>query len=193
MMRHFRSKLWIIRRYLTTLWTQINFYIYDPSKPSKSEFLQLSVEDQAAWIEANIPEPEAQLYGDNYLGCSYDFDEEKLDEYLKYRDDYGVSGLIEEQLPRLSEERAVEIDDGAELTSEELEALRTAMAENDFDSWDTHSGFYFKVRFGALFALFAGQDTGQGGSEFELEHVFVNKKLALQHVLQKPMVALEIK
>ena len=36
-------------------------------------------------------------------------------------------------------------------------------------------------------------DTGQGGSEFELEHVFVNKKLALQHVLQKPMVALEIK
>ena len=129
MMRHFRSKLWIIRRYLTTLWTQINFYIYDPSKPSKSEFLQLSVEDQAAWIEANIPEPEAQLYGDNYLGCSYDFDEEKLDEYLKYRDDYGVSGLIEEQLPRLSEERAFEIDDGAELTSEELEALRTAMAE----------------------------------------------------------------
>ena len=38
-----------------------------------------------------------------------------------------MSGLIEEQLPNLSEERAFEIDDGAELTSEELEALRTAM------------------------------------------------------------------
>ena len=191
MKRHFRSKLWVIRRYLTTAWTQINYYIYDPTKPSKAEFLKLPVEDQAAWIEANIPEYETQLYGDNYLGCSYDLDEDKLDEYLENRDDYGVSGLIEEQLPSLSEERAFEIDDGAELTNEELEALRTAMAENDFDGWDTHSGFYFKARFGALFALFVGQDIGQGGSEFELERVFANKKLALQHVSEKPMVAME--
>ena len=173
------------------VWTQINYYIYDPSKPSKAEFLKLSVEDQAAWIEANIPEHETQLYGDGYLGCSYDLDEDKLDEYLEYRDDYGVSGLIEEQLPSLSEERAFEIDDGAELTSEELEALRTAMAENDFDGWDTHSGFYFKVRFGALYALFVGQDIGQGGSEFELEQVFKSKKLALEYVSKKPVVALE--
>ena len=83
-------------------------------------------------------------------------------EYLENRDDYGVSGLIEEQLPSLSDERAFEIDDSEELTSEELKALRTAMAENDFDGWDTHSGFYFKVRFGALYALFVGQDIGQG-------------------------------
>ena len=55
------------------------------------------------------------------------------------------------------------------------------------------SGFYFKVRFGALYALFVGEDRGQGGSEFELEHVFANKRLALQHVSEKPMVALEIK
>jgi hypothetical protein len=49
------------------------------------------------------------------------------------------------------------------------------MAENDCDGWDTHSGFYFKVRFGALYALFVGQDLGQGGNEFELERVFANK------------------
>ena len=170
----------------------VQFYIYDPSKPSKAEFLKLSVEDQAAWIEANIPEHETKLYGDGYFGCSYDLDEGKLDEYLEYRDDYGVSGLIEEQLPSLSEERAFEIDDGAELTSEELEALRTAMAENDFDGWDTHSGFYFKVRFGALYALFVGQDIGQGGSEFELERVFKSRRLAVGYVSEKPMVALEL-
>ncbi|MDB0018515.1 hypothetical protein N9D84_04710, partial [Planktomarina temperata] len=136
MKRYFRPKLWIVSRYLAVVWTQMNYYIYDPSKPSKAEFLKLSVEDQAAWIEANIPEYEAHLYGNNYLGCSYDLDEDKLDEYLENRDDYGVSGLIEEQLPSLSEERAFEIDDDAGLTSEELEALRTAMAENDFDGWD---------------------------------------------------------
>jgi hypothetical protein len=191
MKRHFRSKLWIVRRYLAAVWTQINYYIFDPSKPSKAEFLKLSVEDQAAWIEANIPEHQTKLYGDGYLGCSYDLDEGKLDEYLEYRDDYGVSGLIEEQLPSLSEERAFEIDYGAELTSEELKALRTAMAENDFDGWDTHSGFYFKVRFGALYALFAGQDIGQGGRDFELEQVLKSKKLAVEYVSEKPMVALE--
>ena len=193
MKRRFRSKLWTVRRYLVEVWTQISYYIYDPSKPSKAEFLKLSAEDQAAWIEENIPEYETQLYGNNYLACSYDLNEDKLDEYLENRDDYGVSGLIEEQLPSLSEGRAFEIDDGAGLTSEELEALQTAMAENDFDGWDTHSGFYFKVRFGALFALFAGQDIGQGGSESELERVFANKKLALKYVSEKPVVALEIK
>ena len=191
MKRYFRSKLWIVRRYLAAVCTQINYYIYDPSKPSKTEFLKLSVEDQAAWIEANIPEYETQLYGDNYMGCSYDLDEDRLDEYLKYRDDYGVSGLIEDQLPTLSEERGFKIDDGAELTSEELEALRTAMTENDFDGWDTQSGFYFKISFGALYALFVGQDIGQGGSEFELEQVFKSKKLAVAYVSKKPVVALE--
>ena len=191
MKRRFRSKLLLIRRYLTTVWTQINYYIYDPNRPSKAEFLKLSVEDQAAWIEANIPEHETKLYGDGYLGCSYDLDEGKLDEYLEYRDDYGVSGLIEEQLPSLSKDRGFEIDDGAELTSEELEALKTAMAENDFGGWDTHSGFYFKVRFGALYALFVGQDIGQGGSEFELEQVLKSRKLAAEYVSKKPMIALE--
>ena len=191
MKRHFSSKLWVIRRYLAVVWTQINYYIYDPTKPAKAEFLKLSVEDQAAWIEANIPEYETQLYGDSYLGCSYDLDEGKLDEYLENRDDYGVSGLIEEQLPSLSEGRAFEIDDGAGLTSEELEALRTAMAENDFDGWDTHSGFYFKVRFGALYCLFVGHERGQGGCDFELECVFKTKQLALRHLSNKPMVALE--
>ena len=180
-----------IRDSVSNVLEWLNYYIYDPSKPSKAEFLKLSVEDQQSWIEENIHEYGVKLYGDNYLGCSYDLDEDKLDEYLEYRDDYGVSGLIEEQLPSLSEERAFEIDDGVELTSEELEALRTAMAENDFDGWDTHSGFYFKVRFGALYALFVGQDIGQGGSEFELEQVFKSKKLAVEYVSKKPMVALE--
>ena len=169
----------------------VQFYIYDPSKPSKAEFLNLPVEDQQSWIEENIHEYAVKLYGDNYLGCSYDLDEDKLDEYLENRDDYGVSGLIEEQLPSLSEERAFEIEDGAGLTSEELEALRTAMAENDFDGWDTHSGFYFKARFGALFALFVGQDIGQGGSDFELEQVFKSRRLAMEYVSKKPMVALQ--
>ena len=129
-------------------WAQ--FYIYDPSRPSKAEFLKLSVDDQQSWIEANIYEYAVKLYGDNYLGCSYEMDDDTVAEYLEYREDYDVLGLIGKQLPNISDERIDEIDDGAELTDEELEALRNGIAENDVSGWDLHSGFYFKVRFGAL-------------------------------------------
>ena len=155
--------------------------------------MSLSTEDQALWIEANVPNHETKLYGDNYLGCSYALNKATFSEYLEYREDYGVLRLIEQQLPNISEVRVEKIDDGAELTNEELEALSTAMAENDFDGWDTHSGFYFKVRFGALYALYVGEDMGQGGTSFELERVLKAKKLALQHVSDKPMVAMEEK
>lgn len=192
MKRRFRSRLWVIRRYLATAWTQIQYYRYEPSKPSKAEFLKLSTEEQQAWIEDNIPEYEVKLYGDNYLGCSYDLDEDTLKEYLECREDYDVSRLIEEQLPNISEVRIEEIDDGVELTDDELEALRYAMAENDSGGWDTHSGFYFKVRFGALYALFVGEDRGQAGCDFELEEVFKTKKLAVEYVSEKPMVAIEV-
>ena len=191
MKRRFSSRLWVIRRYLATAWTQLQYYKYEPSKPSKAEFLKLSTEEQQAWIQTNIPDYGVILYGDNYLGCSYELDEDTFNEYLECRDDYGVSGLIEEQLPNISEVRIEEIDDGAELTNEELEALRYAMAENDFSGWDTHSGFYFKVRFGALYALFVGEDRGQAGCDFELESVFKTKQLALEYVSKKPMIALE--
>ena len=193
MKRHFRSKLLVVRRYLAIVWTQINYYIYDPSKPSKAEFLKLSDEDQLAWIEANVPKYVEKLYGDNYLGCSYEIDEDTVDEYLEYREDYNVLGLIGKQLPTISDERIDKIDEGAELTDEELEALRNGIAENDESGWDLHSGFYFKVRFGALYGLFVGHERGQGGCDFELERVFANKQLALQQVSEKPMVAIEIR
>ena len=190
-----KQRLWphimFIRQSIRNVWEYVHFYIYDPSKPSKAEFLKLSVEDQQSWIEANVPKYVEKLYGDNYLGCSYEIDEDTVDEYLEYREDYNVLGLIGKQLPNISDERIDKIDEGAELTDEEREALRNGIAENDVSGWDLHSGFYFKVRFGALYCLFVGHERGQGGCDFELECVFKTKQLALRHLSNKPMVALE--
>jgi hypothetical protein len=192
-----KQRLWpykmFVRKYVSNVLEWLNYYIYDPSKPSKAEFLKLSVEDQQSWIEENIHEYAVKLYGDNYLGCSYAIDDDTVAEYLEYREDYDVLGLIGKQLPNISDERMDEIDDGAELTSEELEALRNSIAENDESGWDLHSGFYFKVRFGALYGLFVGHERGQGGCDFELEHVFKSRRLAVEYVTKKPMVALEVK
>ena len=179
-------------KYLGKVWSHLQYYRYEPSKPSKAAFLKLTLAEQEAWIEADVPDYEDKLYGENYLGCSYQIAEDTLAEYLEYREDYDVSGIIEAQLSNLTEERLVEIDDGATLTLDELEALKLGIAEDDADSWQTHSGQYIKVRFGAVYALYAGEDLGQGGSNFELEGVFKSKRPALVYLADKPTVGLEL-
>lgn len=169
----------------------LQYYRYDPSKPSKAEFLKLDLDDQQAWIEANVPDDEINLYGTNYLGCSYELDEGTLEEYIENRDDYGVSGIISSQLPHLTEERLEAIDDGADLTLEEVEALKSGIAANDFFGWEIHSGQYIKVRFGAVYALYIGEDIGQGGAIFKLEAVFRSKSIAMLALADKPRMALE--
>ena len=58
----------------------------------------------------------------------------------------------------MTKERLEKIDDGADLTLEEVEALKVGVAENDFDGWQPHSGQYVKVRFGAVYNLYLCED-----------------------------------
>ena len=112
-------RLSILQR-LSKFRAHIQYYKYEPSKPSKSEFLRIPLNNQASWIENNVPEYEYNLYGDNYLGCSYEIDEDTLQEYLDEREDYDTSGLIARQMPEISEDRIDEIYEGAKLSDEEL-------------------------------------------------------------------------
>ena len=178
-------------RYLDKVWSQLQYYRYEPSKPSKAQFLKLTLAEQEAWIEENTPDYEGNLYGENYLGGSYSLDDDTLEEHLQYREEYDVSGLIASQISDISDTRVEDIDAGADLTDHELLALGEAIAENDFDGWDTYSGFRFKVRFGSLYALYVGQDIGQGGVSFELECVLRNEGAARVLVSDKPMAVLE--
>ena len=144
----------LLRRFCTDVVCHLQYYRYDPSKPSKTNFLELDLDAQQAWIEANVPDYQFNLYGDNYLGCSYELNEDTLEEYIKYRDDYGVSGIISSQLPNLTKER--------------LEA----------------------IRFGAVYALYIGEDIGQGGAIFKLEAVFRRKSIANQALDYRPRITL---
>jgi len=177
--------------YLSNVWSHLQYYRYEASKLSKAAFLKLTHDEQEAWIKANIPDDEINLYGDNYLGCSYELDEDTLEDYIEYRDDYGLSGIVSSQLPNMTTERLEKIDDGADLTLEEVEALKVGIAEDDYHGWQIHSGQYIKVRFGAVYALYVGEDIGQGGANFELEAVFRSKSKAILALNDKPMIALE--
>ena len=96
--------------------------------------MALSQENQAQWIETNIPDYKTLYYDDGYLGAFYPCNID-LDEYLNNRDNYGVSGLIGSQDPDITEERLEQIHAGEDLTETELEHLKTAIVEADFDGW----------------------------------------------------------
>lgn len=179
-----------LRNFWNDVVHHLRYYRYDPSKPSKVEFLRLSLDAQQAWIAANIPDYQVNLYGNNYLGCSYELDEDTLKDYIKYRYDYGVSGIISSQLSNLTKERLEAIDDGSDLTLEEVEALKSGIAEKDFHGWQIHSGQYIKVRFGAVYALYTGKDIGQGGDIFKLRSVFRAKSIAKRSLDDSPMLVL---
>jgi len=99
--------------------------------------------------------------------------------------------MIAAQLEDMSEERQEQIDAGVSLTNTETDALRKAIAEYDYDGWDIHSGQFIKLGLGAVYALYVGQDMGQGGVNFELEKIFKKKRDALNQLAQKEMIALE--
>ena len=172
--------------------SHLQYFRFDPNRPSKSEFLKLETFEQEAWLEAAEPDYGERLYGEGYLGSSYQLDPSTLDERLQYREDYGVGGMIASQMSGIGDERQDEIDDGAELRAIEIDALKVAIAEHDESGWDIHSGCYIKVRFGAVFALYVGEDLGQGGASFELERVFATKRQAMAYLSSKPMINLEM-
>ena len=174
------------------VWAYLQYYRYQPSKPSKSAFLKLTPAEQEAWIEVAEPDFGERLYGEGFLGSSYQLDPSTLDEHLQYPADYGLGGMIASQMEGISPDRLDEIEEGATLNDDELEALQYAIAEDDYHGWDIHSGCYIKLRFGAVFALFEGEDLGQGGASFELERVFTSKRQAVAYLSPKPMINLEM-
>ena len=158
--------------------------------PTVEEFGSFSSEEQLKWIEQNIEDYEQLLFGDGYLGCSYPVESIDLNEYLQYRDDYGVSGLIASNLTNISTVRQKEIDDGAKLTAEEISALQRAIAEENCEDWTSHCGFEVTLKDGTSFALFQGQGGGQGGPTFEFEQIFKTEKSAINSISDRPFAAL---
>ena len=191
MQRSFQGLKKTLSDIASTAYDQLKYYKYEANKPSKAHFLSWDTASQENWIEDEYPSFAENLFGTNYLGSSYALNQSRLDEYLEYREDYGTSGMIAAQIETTTEERIQQIDAGISLTKTETDALRKAIAENDYDGWDIHSGQHLKVRFGAVYALYVGQDIGQGGVDFELEKVFSKKRDALNYLAQKEMIALE--
>ena len=88
---------------------------------SSVEFFSIGEKFQFKWIENNIPDYDDFLYGDGYLGASYEVKKIDLDEYLGDPENYGVSHLLSSQNSEYTEARLEEINKGAELSKSEVE------------------------------------------------------------------------
>jgi hypothetical protein len=144
--------------------------------PTTDEFSTLPARWQLQWFSRNIEDYEMRLYGDGYIGCSYSISTGDLERYLASPLDYGVSNLISAQNQEISGKRLEEIDQGAQLTEKEIDALTRAIAEDDVEGWALHSGFDVTLADGVSFALFEGYGEGQGGPRYQFQNWFKTKE-----------------
>ena len=159
---------------------------------NSDEFLLKPNELQLQWIEENVPDWGVLLYGEGYLGCSYPIENIDLDEYLAHRYDYGVTEMLSSQDSEISQERLVEIDNGADLTNHEIEMLQRSIAEDDFGGWIGHHCFDLELSDGNVCVHFEGYDIGQGGSDFEYIGTYKSREMLVKELEDKPFFALEI-
>ena len=157
--------------------------------PTIDEFLTLPANLQSDWISKNIDDYEMRLYGDGYMGISYPVDTDVLDQYIENPLDYGVSDLISKQIKDISETRLEEIVEGANLTKEEVDALKNAIAEDDIEGWTLHSGFELELADGNQFALFRGYGEGQAGPRYEYDLTLSSRDAALDFILEEPLAS----
>ena len=156
--------------------------------------LDLQISELERYSPCEISDLVAEIYPDftvefafaGYIGSSYPVDEIDIDEILMYRDDYDVSGKIMGQLD-ISEDRVIEIDDGADLTQSELDALIKAFAEGNPEDWIGYHILTLECLDGVLFAIYTSRIIGQGGLSFEIDRIFSTKKAAAEYFSTKPL------
>ena len=150
------------------------------------DFMALSKEGQAIWIEENIKDYDLKLHGAGYIGCFYP-DNIVWEDYLSYPKDYGVSGLIASQYPAITDNRIEEIDSGAELTAKEKEHLLAAVAAADVDNWLLTTVSRLKCWVTASLFTFTVISMGQGDFKFEYQKAFLTYEALLIEISSMPL------
>ena len=153
-------------------------------------FLDLSQEKKAEWINNNIPDFEMYCHGDGYLGAFYPVDID-LSKYLSDRNEYGLSSLIVKQDPEIDNERIQEIDAGADLTKAETYFLCQSIAQNDFKGWLTHNSFEIDFLDGNVFLYFQGESINKNSFDFKFHRAFTTYKSMLEFISELPFSYVE--
>lgn len=173
--------------------------------------ISLNPEDQLAWLETRFKK-EANDAGkdigyymafnfawDTPFGSILVLDQSILEEMLEYPDSTDLGWAIKERLPGTSDERAIAINDGTELTPKELSEAKAIARKRQIDEvYMSESGVFCS---GSTFTLnnketafiaFTGGPLGQGGIDYSFYRVFLDADAALDHFKSQPDIWLPL-
>jgi hypothetical protein len=174
------------------------------------ELLRLGPAEQLKWLETRFEEDataasqdiSAYIIGlawDKPLGSILLLDPSVLEDMLQNPDATDLGWDMQKRLPSISDERAVEINNGEELTELELSVAKTIARNiqiNDVymsESGTFCSGSTIHVKNNqTAFIAFTGDAMGQGGISYSFYRLFSDSNTALDHFMAQPDIWLPL-
>jgi hypothetical protein len=175
------------------------------------ELLRLCRDDQLKWLET-LFEKDATAAGQDIsayiIGLAWDkplgsillFDPSVLEEMLQNPDEIDLGWDIQEKLPSISDERAVEINAGEKLTELELNVVKTMARKIQInnvymsEAGTFCSGSTIDIKNNqTAFIAFTGEAMGQGGISYSFYRLFSDSNTALNHFKAQPDIWLPLK
>lgn len=122
------------------------------------------------------------------LGAYIIYDHSGLDDMLESPEGYDLGWSIQAKMENMSDQRAEAINNGDQLSSDELNIAVKIVEEmqDEEDDWISCSGFKINtIADGTIYAAFTGLSLGQGGIEYTFYKLFPNTETAVSYFSEK--------
>ena len=122
------------------------------------------------------------------LGAYIIYDHSSLNDMLENPESYDLGWSIQAKMENMSDQRAEEINNGDQLSSDELNVAVRIVEEmqEEEDDWISCAGFKINtIADGTIFAAFTGLSLGQGGIDYTFYKLFPNTETAVSYFSEK--------
>ena len=122
------------------------------------------------------------------LGAYIIYDHSSLNDMLENPESYDLGWSIQAKMENMSDHRAEAINNGDQLSSDELNVAVRIVEEmqDEEDDWISCAGFKINtIADGTIFAAFTGLSLGQGGIEYTFYKLFPNTETAVSYFSEK--------
>ena len=122
------------------------------------------------------------------LGAYIIYDHSSLNDMLENPESYDLGWSIQAKMENMSDQRAEAINNGDQLTSDELNVATRIVEkmQEEEEDWISCSGFKINtIADGTIYAAFTGLSLGQGGIEYTFYKLFPNTETAVSYFSEK--------
>lgn len=176
-----------------------------------NDLLNLSPDEQLEWLEnkfstkAKTESQDVNFYitcllaWDQPLGSILVLDTSILEEMIENPDSVDLGWQLQENMPNITDERAIQINDGEKLTPSELSAVKAIARKAEVD--DVYMGEAGVFCSGStinlsdtdlVFVAFTGPGQGQAGIQYSFYRIFADKDAAIIHFKSQPDIWLPV-